>query len=73
MAASIRRAICDHVEGLGRVVVDLAAHRLLAGDDAVLQHRPVDGVGLAVGDEDDVHVLGLLGLGGRGARNRKGA
>ena len=73
MAASISCAICDHVEGLGRVVVDLGAHRLLAGDDAVLDHRPVDVVGLAVGDEDDVDVVGLLGVGGRRSGNRKGA
>ena len=62
-----------HVEGLGRMVFDLAAHGRLAGLDAVLHHRPVDVVRLAVRDEDDVDVLGLLRLcqsAGRARRKR---
>ena len=62
-----------HVEGLRRVVLDLGAHRLLAGLDAVLDDRPVDVVRLAVGDEDDVDVGGFLGVGGRRSGNRDGA
>ena len=43
----------DHVEGLGRAVIDLDLHVLAGRGDAVLHHRPERVVGLAVADDDD--------------------
>ena len=48
----------DHVEGVGRLVLDGDAEVLGGLVDAVLDHRPERVGGLAVADHDEAHVLG---------------
>ena len=57
-AASISCAICDHVEGVRARVFDGHAEVLGRHVDAVLDHRPERVGGLAMGDDDEAHVLG---------------
>jgi hypothetical protein len=56
----------DHVEGLGRPVLDLHVHVLAGGSDAVLDDRPERVVGLAVRHDDDADRLLGRGRGPQG-------